>query len=74
MTRCWDVVCLSHDSHRGVPKPATATAHLHHCPFFCMNQVGDLQNHSGVDPTVTMAAAFCMTAIELCELLIQDLG
>jgi len=39
-----------------------------------MNQVGDLKNHSTVDPTVTMAAAFCMTAIELCELLIRDLG
>jgi hypothetical protein len=38
-----------------------------------MNQAGDLKNHSNVDPTVTMAAAFCMTAIALCELLAKEL-
>ena len=34
-----------------------------------MNQVGDLKNHSKGAPTITMAVAFCMAAIELAEAL-----
>ncbi len=39
-----------------------------------MSQVGDLRNHSGTDPSVTMAAAFCLAAIELVELLTEELA
>jgi hypothetical protein len=37
------------------------------------NQVGDLKNHSKGDPSITMAAAFCMAAIELVEAVARDL-
>lgn len=39
-----------------------------------MNQVGDLKNHSDGDPTITMAVAFCMAAIELVESLARELS
>lgn len=38
-----------------------------------MNQIGDLKNHSRSEPTVTMATAFCMAAIELVESLGREL-
>ena len=37
------------------------------------NQVGDLKNHSEGGPSVTMAVAFCMAAIELVETLAREL-
>jgi hypothetical protein len=37
------------------------------------NQVGDLKNHTQSDPSVTMAVAFCMAAIELVETLAREL-
>jgi hypothetical protein len=39
-----------------------------------MSQVGDLKNHSKGEPTLTMAVAFCMAAIELAESLCRDLA
>ena len=38
-----------------------------------MNQVGDMRTHSKGDLSVTMAASFCMAAIELTESLARDL-
>jgi hypothetical protein len=37
------------------------------------NDIGDLKNHSKGDPSVTMAVAFCMAAIELVEALAREL-
>jgi hypothetical protein len=37
------------------------------------NQIGDLKNHSKGDPSVTVAVAFCMAAIELVEALAREL-
>ena len=36
--------------------------------------VGDLKNHHKGDPTLTMAVAFCLAAIELAESLGRELG
>jgi hypothetical protein len=38
-----------------------------------MNQFGDLKNHFKGEPTLTLAVAFCMAAIELMESLTRDL-
>jgi glycine cleavage system pyridoxal-binding protein P len=38
-----------------------------------MNQVGNMKNHSKAFPTLTMAVAFCFSAIELAEVLARDL-
>jgi hypothetical protein len=38
-----------------------------------MSHLGDLKNHTRDDPTLTMAVAFCMTAIELTESLAREL-
>ncbi len=39
-----------------------------------MNHVGDLRNHWKGQPTLTLAVAFCMAAIELVESLARELG
>lgn len=39
-----------------------------------VKQLGDLKNHSKAPATQMLAAAFCMTAIELCETLARELG
>jgi len=39
-----------------------------------MSQIGDLRNHSGGEPSLTMAAAFCLAAVELVEVLTEELA
>lgn len=38
-----------------------------------VSQIGDLKNHSKVEPTLTMAVAFCMVTIDLIECLNQEI-
>jgi hypothetical protein len=38
-----------------------------------MNHFGDLKNHFKGEPTLTLAVAFCMAAIELVESLAREL-
>lgn len=59
---------------QGLKPVARYTSRTTHALIEHMNGLGNVRNHSTDPVTVTLAAAFCLAAIELCESLARDLA